>query len=80
MDHMSRRVRHLWAAALVGLLSTVVIPATAWADQTGVSDVLKRRPKSSVGFGGVFGLLCCLVIVGAIVLVVFLVMRNRRKG
>jgi hypothetical protein len=78
MDHISRRVRHIWAAVVVGFLSTLVIPAAAWADEAGVSDVLKR--KSSFGLSGVFGLLCCLLVVGVIGLVVWLVIKNQRKG
>jgi hypothetical protein len=77
MDHISRRVRHIWAAAVAGLLTTFVLPAAAWADQSGVADLAKRR--SSFGGGSIFGLLCCLVVLGVIGLVVYLVIKNQRK-
>jgi hypothetical protein len=79
MDHISRRVRHIWAAVAVGFLSTLVIPAAAWAEQSGVADVLRRKPSKGIGFGGILGLLCCVVVVGGIALVVYLVIKNQRK-
>ncbi|HCT79352.1 MAG TPA: hypothetical protein DGG94_01155 [Micromonosporaceae bacterium] len=70
------RIASLWAAIVTGLLSTFVIPAAAWAEQSGVADELRRRPR--IGGFGVFGALCCLVVVGVIVLVVVLMMKRKR--
>jgi hypothetical protein len=78
MDHISRRVRHIWAAAVAGLLTTFVLPAAAWAEQSGVADAARKRPK--ISGGSILGLLCCLVVVGVIALVVFLVIKNQRKS
>lgn len=73
MSLMSR----IWAAIVTGFLGTLVIPAAAWAHESGVAEELRRRPK--LGFFGGLGALCCLVVVAGIVLVVFLVMRNRKR-
>ena len=72
------RISRVWAAVVTGFLATVLVPATAWAEETGVADIVRKK-KSSFGFGSVFGLLCCLVVVAIIVGVVFLVMRSRKK-
>jgi hypothetical protein len=71
------RLSTLWAAIVAGLLSTFVIPATAWAAESGVADLAAKRPK--IGGFGIFGALCCLVVVGVIVLVVFLIMKNKKR-
>jgi hypothetical protein len=75
MDRISRRVRHIWAAVVAGLLSTLVIPAAAWADETGVSEVLKK--KSSISIFTILALLCCLVVVGGIALIVYLIVKKK---
>jgi nitrate reductase gamma subunit len=75
MDRISRRVRHIWAAVVAGLLSTLVIPAAAWADQSGVSEEFKKR--GSISLGAIIGLLCCLVVVGGIALIVYLIVRKK---
>jgi hypothetical protein len=70
-------------AAVTGVALSIMIPAYAWAASNGVADVaieaarVKRR--GGAGFG-VIGLLCCLVVVGGIVLVVYLILRSRKKG
>jgi hypothetical protein len=71
------RISGLWAAIVTGCLGAFVIPAAAWAEQSGVADELRRRPK--VGGFGAIGLVCCLVVVAVVVLVVFLIMKNRRR-
>lgn len=71
----------IWAAAVTAvttaLLSTFVIPAVAWAEQSGVADELRRRPGIFSGLFGFVGLLCCLVIVGGVIALVLIL--NRRK-
>ncbi|GIH07529.1 hypothetical protein Rhe02_55960 [Rhizocola hellebori] len=71
------RISGLWAAIVTGFLGTFVIPAAAWAEQSGVADELRKRPK--VGFGSAIGLVCCLVVVAVVVLVVFLIMKSRKR-
>ncbi|HZM81442.1 MAG TPA: hypothetical protein VFC19_37420 [Candidatus Limnocylindrales bacterium] len=71
----------IWAAVVAavttGFLSTFALPAAAWADQLGVvAELQRRRPR--IGFFGLTGVLCCLVVVAGIVAVVFLVSRRRR--
>lgn len=73
MSRMSR----IWVAIVTGFLGSFVIPAVAWAHESGVAEELRRRPK--IGFFGGLGALCCLVVVGGIVLIVFLVQRNRKR-
>ncbi|HEX5594655.1 MAG TPA: hypothetical protein VFX61_01330 [Micromonosporaceae bacterium] len=70
-----------WMARLGALLSAVAlavfVPVTAWAAGNGtlVTEAIQRRR----GIGsGLFGL-CCLVVVGLIVLIVLLIMRGRRS-
>jgi hypothetical protein len=73
---MTRNWAAIVAAVTTGFLSIFVIPAAAWAEQSGVADVLQRRPR--VGFFGFAGVLCCLVIVAGIVAAVVLISRRRR--
>jgi len=72
------RISGLWAAIVTGFLSTFVIPAAAWAEQSGVADELRRRPRMGSGFG-FFGAICCLVVVAVVVGVVLLIMRSRKR-
>lgn len=65
------------AAVITGFLSTVVIPAVAWAEETGVAEVIQRRRPRFSFFGGA-GVLCCLVIVAGIVFAVVMISRRRR--
>ena len=72
------------AAAVTGVMLTLVVPVHAWAASNGVADVAieaaKYRRRRSGGFGFLFvGGLCCLLVVAAIVLVIVLVTRGRRK-
>ena len=86
MGHMSAAVKW-WsraAAAVTGVVLTLVIPVHAWAASTGVADVAieaarYRRRRSGFGFFGLLGGLCCLLVVAAIVLAVVLISRNRRR-
>ncbi|WP_155372484.1 hypothetical protein [Catellatospora vulcania] len=73
------RISRVWAAVVAGFLATVLVPATAWAEESGVADVLRKKKGVSFGFGGIFGLICCLVVIAIIVGAVFLVMRSRKK-
>lgn len=73
-----------WArlGTMVGaLVLAVFVPVAAWAaGSTGelVTEVARRRPR--IGGLGLFGALCCLVVVGGVVLALVLVMRGRRSG
>jgi hypothetical protein len=73
MDRISR----LWAAVVTGFLATVLVPATAWAEETGVADLVRKRRGIS-GFG-LFGALCCIAFIVIVVVVAMLVMRSRKK-
>jgi hypothetical protein len=85
MDHMSAVVKW-WsraAAAVTGLMLTLVVPVHAWAASNGVADVAieaarYRTRRRGFGFFG-FLSLCCLLVVGAIVLAIVLIARGRRK-
>jgi hypothetical protein len=72
-------MRRIWAAITAGFLSTLLLPATAFAEQSGIAEEMRRRPGFFGGIFSFFGLLCCLVVVGGIVLIVYLVTRNRRS-
>jgi hypothetical protein len=71
-------------AALTGLVLTLVVPVHAWAvstgaDQIAVEAVRSRRGRGGIGVFGILGGLCCLLVVGAIVLAVVLISRNRKR-
>jgi hypothetical protein len=85
MGRMSAAVKW-WSratAAVTGLVLTLVVPVHAWAASTGVADVAveaaRSRRRGGFGVFGVLGLLCCLVVVGGIVLAVVLISRNRKR-
>ncbi|MEU8814411.1 hypothetical protein [Actinoplanes sp. NPDC048796] len=72
------------AAMVTGAVLTLVVPVHAWAASNGVADVAieaakARRRRGGFGFFGIFGGLCCLFVVAAIVLVIVLVSRNRKR-
>lgn len=76
----------LWTrlvAALTGATLALVVPVHAWAASTGVTDIAveaaRSRRRGGFGFLGLFGGLCCLFVVAAIVLTVVMVGRNRRR-
>ena len=71
------RISGLWAAIVTGFLSTFVVPAAAWAEQSGAADQLRRG--RGVGIGSAIGLVCCLVVVAGVVLVVFMIMKSRKR-
>ncbi|GHJ49350.1 hypothetical protein Cs7R123_66920 [Catellatospora sp. TT07R-123] len=71
------RISRLWAAAVAGLLSTMLVPAVAWAEESGVAEEFKKRRGGFGFFGG--GALCCLVVVALIVVGVVLVMKRRGR-
>jgi hypothetical protein len=86
MDHMSAVVKW-WsraAAAVTGVALTLVVPVHAWAASNGVADVAieaakYRRRRGGFGFFGFLGGLCCLIVVGGIVLAIVLISRGRRR-
>lgn len=76
-----------WFARVGAVVTTatlaVFVPAVAWASTSGAYDVAveaaRSRRRGGVGFFGVAGLLCCLVVVAGIVLAVVLISRNRKR-
>jgi hypothetical protein len=86
MGHMADMVKW-WSrltAALTGAVLALVVPAHAWAASNGVDGVAieaaRRRTRSRGGFGFLFGGgLCCLLVIGAIVLTIVLISRNRKR-
>ncbi|MEU7825460.1 hypothetical protein [Catellatospora sp. NPDC049133] len=72
------RISRVWAALVAGFLASVLVPAVAWAEESGVADVVRKKKGISFGFGGIFGLICCLVVIAIIVGVVFLVIRRKK--
>ena len=71
-----------WGARLGAMITAVslavFVPAAAWA-ATGTGEVvIEAAKRRSRGGGGLFGLFCCLVVVGVVALAVYLVVRNRR--
>ena len=71
-------------AAVTGAVLMLVVPAHAWAASNGVADVAieaarYRRRRGGFGFFGIFGILCCLVVVGGIVVAVVLISRKRKR-
>jgi hypothetical protein len=76
-------LQRLWArvaAVGTGIGLALVVPALAWAGGTplAVADEVERRRPRGIGLFGGLGAVCCLVVVGIIVLVVVLTMRKRR--
>jgi hypothetical protein len=70
-------------AAGTGAVLTLVVPAYAWAASNGVADVAveaaRYRRRSGFGFFGLMSALCCLFVVGGIVLAFVLISRNRKR-
>jgi len=70
-------------AAVTGIVLTLVVPVHAWAASNGVADVaveaVKYRRRRGFGGVGLFGGLCCLLVVGVIVLVIVLISRKRKR-
>jgi hypothetical protein len=71
------------AAAVTGLVLTLVVPVHAWAVSTGADQIAieaaRSRRRGGFGLFGILGGLCCLLVVGAIVLAVVLISRNRKR-
>ena len=86
MERMSSAVKW-WSrlsAAVTGAVLTLVVPVHAWAASNGVADVAveaarSRRSRGGIGVFGILGGLCCLVVVGGIVLAIVLISRNRKR-
>jgi hypothetical protein len=76
-----------WIARAGALFTTVslavFVPAVAWASTNGVYDVAVEAARSrrgrGMGFFGIAGLLCCLVVVAVIVIGVVLISRGRNR-
>lgn len=73
-----------WGARLGAIVTAVslavFVPVAAWAASGPgelVVEAARRRPRGGLG---IFGALCCLVVIGVIVLIVLLIMRGRRSG
>jgi hypothetical protein len=72
-------------AALTGLILTLTIPAYAWAASNGVSEVAGELARKKGGLakglkvGGLLSLVCCLAVVGAIVLAVYMIIKKRQQ-
>lgn len=71
------------AAAVTGVVLTLIVPVHAWAAGNGVADVALeaakyRRRGRGFGFFG-FLCLCFLFVIGAIVLAIVLISRGRRR-
>ena len=68
---------------MTGLVLTLVVPVHAWAASNGVADVAveaaRSRRRGGFGFIGILGALCCLLVVGGIVLAVVLISRKRKR-
>ena len=71
-------------AAVTGAVLTLMIPAYAWAASNGTADLVieaaRSRRRGGFGVFGILGLVCCLVVVGGIVLAVVLISRKRKRG
>ncbi|WP_422771652.1 hypothetical protein ACN28C_00480 [Plantactinospora sp. WMMC1484] len=75
--------RNWWVrlAAVLGTAAlTVFIPAVAWASTGPGEMVVEAARRRTRGSFGIWGLVCCLIVVGVIVAVLVFVMRNRRSG
>ncbi|MFC6014808.1 hypothetical protein ACFP2T_01155 [Plantactinospora solaniradicis] len=76
-------LRNWWvrlSAVLATAALTVFIPAAAWAATGPGEMVVEAARRRSRGGFGIFGLVCCLIVVGLIVLALLVIMRNRRSG
>jgi len=71
------------AAAVSGIALTLVVPVHAWAASNGVGgaaiEAVKYRRRGGFGIFGFLGGLCCLLVVGSIVLAIVLISRNRKR-
>jgi hypothetical protein len=70
-------------AALTGAVLTLVVPVHAWAASTGTGaltvEAVRYRRRSRIGFVPIFGGVCCLLVVAAVVLAFVLIRRNRSR-
>ena len=72
------------AAAVTGVMLTLVVPVHAWAASNGAADIAieaakYRRRRSGFGAFGVLGALCCIAVIAAIVLAIVLISRKRKR-
>ncbi|BCJ54333.1 hypothetical protein Asp14428_58080 [Actinoplanes sp. NBRC 14428] len=71
-------------AAVTGAVLTLVVPVHAWAAAKGVDGIAieaarSRRRRGGFGLFPIFGGLCCLLVVGGIILALVLISRNRKR-
>ena len=86
MGRMSAAVKW-WSratAALTGAMLTLVIPVHAWAASNGAADIAieaarSRRRRSGFGILPIFGGICCLLVVAAIILAFVMISRKRKR-
>lgn len=83
MGHMSS-LGKWWtrlSAAVLGAVLTLAVPVHAWAAGNGVAGatIEAARVRRRGGGFGLFGGVCCLVVVGLIVLGVVLISRKRKR-
>jgi hypothetical protein len=68
---------------VTGAVLALVVPVHAWAASNGVADVAveaaKGRRRGGIGVFGILGGLCCLLVVGAVVLGVLMIMKRKRR-
>ena len=72
------------AAAVTGVMLTLVVPVHAWAASNGVADIAieaakYRRRRSGFGAFGFLGALCCIGVIAVIVLAIVLISRKRKR-
>jgi hypothetical protein len=82
MGDMAGKLKRWFAAALAAVTVSVLIPAQAWAAEPGVPQLVIEAARKSRrgGFGfGIFGLLCCLGVIVAVVVAFVLFSRKRKR-
>lgn len=80
MGHMSdmvEKIRKWFAVALAGLTMSVLVPAQAWASEPAVEAA--RRARRGFGFFGFASLCCLFVVLGAVVAIVLISRRRKRR-
>lgn len=75
MNRITRLFTSLAATVTASLFAFLALPGVAWAAD---DEYLRRRP-GGVGFWGCSAI-CCLAVVGGIVVAIYLITRNRRRG
>lgn len=72
-----------WCARLGAMISvltfSLLVPAAAWAATGPGEVVVEAARRRSRGGGGFLTLLCCVAVVGIVGLLVWFLLRNRRR-